>query len=202
MSEIQNVTVEDSRAMFSCMTKLFIETIQFLNRVIPRGNKRTQPFCEITIKTNEVCFVVPGASKTLYCKANGPAKIVVPFWYLYEIVSNLKGLFTLVLLKDGFMRIDKLTIEAKTFFFNDDSILRSINLPINYGPMDILVLPLKYTPQEIEFNDLSSVIENAQKKLENDINHAYVILKKYGFKKKELDNLIRSRIFGISPETE
>ena len=70
----------------TCKTSDLKESMKFLSVAVPRNKKGRLQNCEITVKTNEVTFVVIGASKVIYCNATGPVKISLPFWYLNDIL--------------------------------------------------------------------------------------------------------------------
>ena len=189
------VDIDTARVIISVPTKQLLEVLNFLKRAIPKGKKGSIYLCELTVKTNQIDFVVIGASKTLYCKANGPVKVSVYFETLYDIAKNTKDYQSLILIADGFLKIGVTTINARTFFFDDDSILRSINLPINYMARDVLLLAETYTPEEIEFNDLTETYNNARRILIRDMAVVYERLRKYGFSRTETENLIINKIY-------
>ncbi len=189
------VDIDTARVIISVPTKSLMEVLNFLKRAIPKGKKRIIYMCELTVKTNQIDFVVIGASKTLYCKANGPVKVSVYFETLYDIAKNTKDYQSLILIADGFIKIGVTTINARTFFFTDDSILRSINLQINYTARDVLLLAETYTPEEIEFNDLTETYNNARRALIRDMAVVYERLRKYGFSRTETENLIINKIY-------
>lgn len=87
------------------------------------------------------------------------------------------------------------TVHVETFFFQDYSILRSIDIPMNYTIPDILRLSQKYTEEEIEFNKLTDAIQSAFKSLANDTKLVTSKLKKYGFSKMEIEKFIHDKIF-------
>ncbi len=189
------VDIDTARVIISVPTKSLLEVLNFLKRAIPKGKKACTYMCELTVKTNQIDFVVIGASKTLYCKANGPAKVSVYFDTFYDIAKNTKNFHTLILIADGLIRINVTTIDARTFFFEDDSILRSINLPINYTARDVLLLAETYTPEEIEFNVLTETYDNARRVLVRDMEVVYERLRKYGFSRNETEEIIMNKIY-------
>jgi hypothetical protein len=172
-------------ASLTCKTSDLVETMKFLKRAIPKTPKGKAYMVEITLKTNEAIFVSIGATKTLYCRATGPAKVTIPFCYLFDIIKNLNKLNTRIDFGKGALMVEGLTVKADTFFFNDDSILRSINLPINFTPSDVVKIPDRYTQEEISFNKVEGLIKKAYTELENDITQVHKRLLKYRFNKEE-----------------
>lgn len=193
--QLTNVDIDNARVIISVPAKSLLETLNFLKRAIPRTKKSRDYLCELTVKTNQVDFVVIGASKTLYCKTNGPVKATVLFSTLYDLVKNIREHHALILITDQFLRIGVTTIQARTFFFHDDSILRSINLPINYLARDVLLLAEHYTEEEIEFNGLTEKLNLARRELIRDMALTYERLKNYGFSRSETEDMIIRKIY-------
>lgn len=189
------VDIDTARVIISAPTKQLLEVLQFLKRALPRGKKAFGAMCELTVKTNQIDFVVIGASKTLYCRANGPVKVSVVFDTFHDLVKNTRTYHTLILIADEFLRIGVTTINARTCFFTDDSILRSINLPINYNARDVLRMAGQYTREEIEFNDLTETYSQTMNGLLRDMTVVYERLRKYGFTRKEVENLMLNKIY-------
>lgn len=177
-----------------CKTSELNDAMKFLSIAVPKNRRGKLYSLEITIKTNEVIFVAIGATRVLFCKCEGPVKVSIPFLYFYDIVKNIKTFSTQIAISEGTMTIGNLTVKASTFFFNDDSILRSIKLPINYSIVDILRLRDQYTPEEIEFNKMDILIKKTITEIDKDINLSYRTLKKYGVTSAEIRKLVHERI--------
>jgi hypothetical protein len=183
------------KAAFSCKTKDLRELIKFLKAGLKKTWMEERPYCEITVKTNEVDFAVEGARKTLYCEAIGPGRVTISFAYFLHLIQDRPRVQTKISVGDDFMNINETTVVVTTWFFQDDSILRSIDLPLNYGIADILRLPFRYTEKEIEFNDLAADYENACGTLNYDTESITSRLKKYGISKDEVEKFIHEKIF-------
>lgn len=93
------------------------------------------------------------------------------------------------------MTIGNLTLIVSTCFFKDDTILRSINLPINYSTADILRLRDKYTAEEIAFNKLDGLINSTLAEINKDVKIAAGTLLKYGITKEEITKMVTEKIF-------
>ena len=186
---------DTANASLTCKTSDLMETMRFLKRAIPKTSNGKKYLVEITVKTNEAIFVTIGATKTLYCRASGPAKVTIPFIYLFDVVKNLKKLNTHIGIGPGSLIFEGLILGANTFFFDDDSILRSIDLPINFSPVDVLNIPSRYTQEEIEFNKVDGLVKAAYKDLDEDIAQIYRRLAKYRFNKEEVENFVLNKIF-------
>jgi len=185
---------------FTCQTSDLQETMKFLSVAIPKNKKGKLYNCEITVKTNEVNFVVIGATKTIYCNATGPVKISLPFWYLNDIVRLITSYYITLDVSEGFLTIGKLTVSTSTCFFQDDSILRSVNLPMNYTVADLMRINDHYTPEEITFNKLDVLIQNNVDTISLDVKKIAVILKKYGIAVKDIKKFVFEKI-NYTPNT-
>ena len=154
----EKLMTQSLKSALLCKTSDLKEAMKFLNRAVPKTAIGKLYACEITIKTNEVLFVAIGVSRVLYCKSSGPVKISIPLFYFHDIVKNIKSFSTEILIEPGIMMIGNLKVMVNTCFFENDAILRSINLPINFSADDIIRLPTKYTPEELEFNKINELI--------------------------------------------
>ena len=67
---------------------------------------------------------------------------------------------------------------------------------MNYKSLDVVRLYLseKYTTEELEFNKLDAEVLNAIEKLNSEIDKTTSILRKYGFKRVEVANLILEKL--------
>jgi len=163
------LTPQTQKYAMLCKTSDLKEVMKFLNRALPKTAIGKLYGCEITIKTNEVLFVAIGVTRVLYCKSSGPVKISIPFLYFYDIVKNIRTFSTEIAIGNGAMTIGNLKVTASTCFFEDDTILRSINLPINFSANDILHLPEQYTTEELEFNNMNQLIRITQGEITQEI---------------------------------
>lgn len=188
------------KAAFSCKTKDLREVLKFLKAGMKKTWMEERPYCEITIKTNTVEFSVEGAKKTLYCEALDPGRVTIPFAYFLHLVQDRPRVQTKISVGDDFMTINETTVAVTTWFFKDDSILRSIDLPLNYNIADVLRLPFRYTEQEIEFNKLTSEYKSACVALSYDTKQITKRLKKYGILKDVVEEFIHDKIFN-QPKT-
>ena len=183
------------KATFSCKTSELLKVLKFLHVAIPKKVETFKRILEVTIKTNEVIFVIAGSSKTLNCISNGPAKFTMSFPYFFDMASTSLKSTSNISIGDYFMIFNGSTVHVETFFFQDYSILRSIDIPMNYTVPDILRISLKYTEEEIEFNKLTEAIQLAFKSLVNDTKLVTSKLKKYGFSQHEIEKYIHDKIF-------
>lgn len=191
---IDSIIQQVTKCSLTCKTSDLQETMKFLRVAIP-GNKKGRLYnCEMTVKTDEVNFVVIGASRVIYCSATFPVKVSLPFWYLNDIIQRITQEHVNIDISEALVTIGKLTVDADTCFFEDDSILRSIKLPINFTVKDLLRINDRYTPEEIAFNRLDVLIKNNIQTIHRDINKIAVLLKGYGIARKEIQNFVYEKI--------
>ena len=184
------------KAAFTCRTKELLTVLKFVRAGLKKTWMEERPYCEITIKTGEVQFVVNGASKSLFCETKSPARITISFAYLLHLIKDRPRVVTKVSVGDDFMTVNETTVPVTTWFFQDDSILRSINLPVNYGTSDILRLSKQYTKEEIQFNKLLTEYNSAFATLDYDTKSIIRKLKKYGISKDKIERFIHDEILG------
>lgn len=191
---IDSIIQQVKKCSLTCKTCELQETMKFLSTAVPKNKKGKLYNCEITVKTNEVNFVVIGATKTIYCNATGPVKVSLPFWYFNDIVRLISRNYITIDVSEGFLTIGKLTVSTSTCFFQDDSILRSVNLPMNYTVADLMRINDHYTPEEIAFNKLDVLIKNNTDTISQDVRKIAVILKKYGIAVKDIQEFVYEKI--------
>ena len=184
----------------SLQKEQFNSVLKLIKAGLGRGKRSKTVTCELTFKDNKIEVAVPGAKFNIESAGIGAAKVSLPFFYLYDIIEkSSKQLLEISIEKDQ-MTINSLTIGVSTTFFEDDRILRTINIPLNYSDKDLLLLKKgRYTHEELEFNKLISKIEVAEINLEKNLEKAYQILKPYGLKKAELRSFI-SKYLSTSKE--
>lgn len=183
---------------FKASTKKLIEAFRQLKVGVGRMNLRNKSFrCEITVTDNLVTFTVPGFQNMIPCKTNGTVKITVNFFRLFDIIIHEKREEMLFEIGEETMKMGILTIPVLTCYFKDDRILRSMNLPINFKDIDLLRLEQQgYTIEEIQFNKLLFLVTKAESNLDANIEAAFRKLNEYGISYKELETLVKNKIYG------
>ncbi len=181
---------------FTTKSKELLQTLTKMNNGVGLKNiLTTNPICEITITDNKVTLNIPGAEFYIGAVTQGTAKVTLPFLYLLDVVKCESKIDSTFIIEDGRIILNELIFNANTNFFNDDKILRSINLPINYTNIDLLRLRNgRYTEEEINFNKLYYKIKDAEKELKKNIRAAFKALKGYGITKIELEKLVSMRL--------
>ena len=175
--------------------ELIYSVLRLIKAGLGKGKRSKVTTCELTFTDNKIEVTVPGAQFTIESRGIGAAKVTLPFFYLYDIIEKSDKPVLEVSLGKNQMTINSLTIGVTTTFFEDDRILRTIDIPLNYSDKDLLLLKKsKYTQEELAFNKLIPEIEEAERNLERNIEKAYQILKLYGIKKPEIKSLVSKSI--------
>lgn len=131
----------------------------------------------------------------LKCETSSTAKASLGLYYFRDIIKNWKDLYLECFIHDNEIKIGVTSIKAKTTFFENDSILRSIYLPINYSEMHLLQLEHKgFTAEEIDFDKLEFELYYVKKHLKLNIKKAIDRLGLYGVTSLEIEELIKRKI--------
>ena len=151
--------------------------------------------CEITIINAKVSFASRGAVFSIDCITKGTAKITVPLFLLYNYIELDPSEDLIFEFTEGKMKLNTLTVNATTCFFEDDKILRTIRLPINYSIVDLIQLINDHTQEELVFNHIFGKVNSALVKLDRSIAAAYNELKQYGVSKEEIEAIVAPKLF-------
>ena len=184
-----------SKASFRVLKNELLNVLKQMKRVEKSAKKKLSTL-EVTIIDNYLQFAIPGIQLSINAATKGSAKFTVRLWYLADIIKAEQDNTLHFELTENRLSVRTLSFPVMTTFFETDSILRSINLPLNYTDMDLakLLLSCKYTDEEISFNNLNSTASDAMRKVKSDINKIVLLMKKYGFKKDEVEEMISTRL--------
>jgi hypothetical protein len=178
-----------------------MKTLKHLMAVYPK--KKIEAFknpCELTVIDGKAIFIIFGANFPVDCKTKGTCKAIFSFIHFFEIVNSLKKPETVITITEDTLQVNGLVkINAKTTFFEDDKILRSILLPANFTDKDLLRISVdkKFTKEELEFNMLTTPIEESKSNYEKKVSAAHRILSIYGITKKDIRELINKRVYAV-----
>lgn len=177
---------------------LKVDLLRILTQLkkLARSAKNKEAILEITLTKDTITFNIPGAQLHLDAHTVGTAKLTIRLAYFLDIIETLRDQVVIADIKENQLTIGNISFPVLTTFFEDDEILRSIDLPLNYKDIDLAKLSLsdKYTKSELDFNNLLSVAERANKEITDDTNKAYSILSKYGFTYNEVVEIIKSKL--------
>ncbi len=179
------------KAGFLIVTKELKQVLRLLKSSFKNTNKRQMPYCEVTIKTGKIEIAVAGSKSAVNCQAWGPARFVIGFEHFILLVNDRPRIKTKVVVGDDFMTInDSVTVTVQTWYFKKDTILRTIDVPVNFTIIDILKLGERYTKEEIEFNKLKGKYEKAHNDLYVRIEKIKRLMKEYQLKEKDVEEAI------------
>lgn len=152
-------------------------------------------FCEVTITKGNVKFAGNGYTHHLECITEGVAKFSLPMFYLEDVVKKHPGQTLKFEVAKDWIKLGTVNFHAHVSLIEDDTILRTIDLPRNYTDKELLQLPYNgYTIEELQFNNFIPKIEAAKIRLEANIEKASKTLSVYGVRKKELEKMVYKKL--------
>lgn len=185
------------RAGFSVETKELKRVLRIVRSSFKNQSLKLRPYCEITIKTKKIEFAVSGMKYSVDCDTWGPARFIIGFEHFFRLVYDRPLMKTKVVVGDEFMTInERVTVCVQTWRFKKDTILRTIDLPVNYDMIDILNLAEKYTMEEIEFNELKDEYLKAHNNLYDKIGKIIRLLKMYELQEKDIEDTLYKLVLG------
>lgn len=181
---------------FTIKKLVLLNTLNEISKVLGSASKwKKSVVLELTVTDNKLTLVVPGAKYVLDCETKSTAKATIGLIYYLDIIKSQKGTLIECIITDGTIEINKLFINVQTTFFETDSILRSIKMPINYSDLHLLKLEKDgFTEEEIRFNELSSEVYYAKKALTSNIRNTINLLNIYGVNKKDIEEMINKKM--------
>lgn len=163
---------------------------------VEKSAKKKLSTLEVTIIDNYLQLAIPGIQLNINAATKGSAKFTVRLWYFADIIKAEQDNTLHFDLTENRLSLRTLSFPVMTTFFETDSILRSINLPVNYSDTDLakLLLSNKYTDEEIVFNNLDKEAVKTMRKVKADISKIFLMIKNYGFNRKEVEELILNKL--------
>lgn len=181
---------------FTLPQEVLVNALKQLS-VVNRSSKRKETVLEVTVVKNYIQLVIPGAQLQLNAITTGSVKFVMSFKYFRDIAQSARlGELLHFIVTKYEVSLGLLSVPAKIIFPKRNNNLKSIDLPVNYSIKDILKLVIteNFTDDEISFNNLDKDVLDAIKSLSNDIHSATAVLQKYGIKKIDIEDLIKSKL--------
>ncbi|RNI39887.1 hypothetical protein EFY79_00865 [Hanamia caeni] len=185
----------ESTASFRVIKSELLNALKQIQRV-EKSTKKKLSTLDVTLIDGLLQMAIPGIQLNIIAATKGSAKFTVRLWYFTDIIKSERDNTLHFELTENRLSIRKLSFPVLTTFFETDRILRSINLPLNYTDMDLVKLLLsgKYTDEEIVFNDLDKEALTAMRRVKADISKIILMMKAYGFKRKEVEELIQNKL--------
>jgi hypothetical protein len=152
--------------------------------------------CEITITEGKITIAVAGGVFSAEAETIGTCKSVLYFMHLYQVVKDDKKALIEGKLEEKLITINGTSFYATSTFFENDRILRTIDLPMNYTVADLVRLSREnYTWEEFIFNKISAEVQSAKRGYELDMKAAYKKLKVYGVKWEDIETITEKRLY-------
>lgn len=172
---------------FSVIKDELLRVLKQLKKVEKSVHKKNTTL-EVTIVNGFIQLVIPGVHLQIKTLNNGTAKFTIGLAYFTDVVNSEKDKDLNFILAENQLKLRGFSFSVRTTFFETDTILRSIDLPVNYTLMDIskMYLTGKYTIDEILFNNLDKQVVDAINTVKADVAKIALLMKKYGFPWKKL----------------
>ena len=184
-----------SSASFRILKNELLNVLKQMQRVEKSAKKKLSTL-EVTIIDNYLQLAIPGIQFNINASTKGSAKFTVRLWYFADIIKAEQDNTLHFEVTENRLNLRTLSFQVLTTFFETDGILRSINLPLNYTDLDLakLLLSGKYTDEEIVFNSLDKEAVKTMRNFKADIDKIILMMKTYGFKRKEVEQLILNKL--------
>lgn len=182
-------------ATFTVEKKQLLDALKQLKKIEKSGKKKESTL-EVTILKGYIQLVIPGIQLYVHAITTGSAKFTIRLWYIADVVNAEKDNELSFTLNENQLKLRGFSFGVLSTFFDNDRILRSINLPINYKYLDVarLYLSEKYTTEEITFNNLDKEVIDSIDKLKTDIDKVNSTMRKYGFSREEVETLFLNKL--------
>lgn len=183
--------------------KALLKGLKFITPVLKDKKNDVEVVFEITVTNGQIRLNTVGASGApIPCQTTGMGKATLSLNLFTKIVKTFNQEISELEILPGRLRLNSFSMTAQTTFIEDDTILRSITLPINYTDIDLLRLPYQnYTTEEIAFNKYDEELKNAQNNLSELIKYTSSRFKKYEVDEGELQrllwNMVNNKIKGV-----
>jgi len=167
---------------------------------IPKINKTASKVksstCELTLTDNMAKFVGRGVHFLIPVSSSGTAKATFELSTFVKLIKTYDKDQLKIEIHPGYIKVENFKVPAFSTFMEDDKILRSIDLPINFSDFDLLVISKddRYTKEELDFNKLTPMITEAKSKLEEALKTSDKQLKRFGITSEDLQNLLEVKI--------
>ena len=185
----------NTTAIFRVEKKQFLDALNQLKKIEKSGKKKESTL-EVTILNGYIQLVIPGIQLYIHASTSGSAKFTIRLWYITDVVNAEKDNELNFTLNENQLKLRGFSFGVLATFFENDRILRSIDLPVNYKYLDVVRLYLseRYTTDEIIFNNLDKEVVAAINKLKTDIDKVSSTLRQYGFSREEVETLILNKL--------
>ena len=185
-----------NQSTFTIEKNAILTELKAMKKITGRASKKNKEIAlEFTVTDGQLKLVIPGNIVFLECLTSSSVKASVPFYYFFDIIESDKEDRICVTITKETMQINNLTINTQTTFFEDDKILRSIKLPVNYDDSFLLKLENQgYTNEELTFNNLGAKVLMAKRRKNNNLQNALYYIETYGIKYNDLEKIVNEKL--------
>lgn len=187
---------QQKTASFKVKRIIFAKTLKQLNTYLPNKKGRNRATCELTIIKDHISLTVPGSTLALEVETCGAAKATFDLFKVIDIVKMFTEKELTISVSKEHVNINSFSFRTMTTLFEDDRILRSVVLPVNYSDIDLVSISASklYTEEELKFNNLWILVNQAETRLRSRINAAKRELSYYQITKEEIEELVNQKI--------
>jgi hypothetical protein len=182
----------DPTQKFRVLKRPLLDTLKKMLRLEKSARKKSYCTLEVTLIDNFIVLNIPGVFMRIEANTSGSARFSMQLAYFIHIVQDQVDNTLEFHLSKDWLRIRSNSFPVQSTFFENDRILRSIQLPMNYTRADLakLILSGQYTDEEIAFNDLTESAGEALRTAREDFKKVANILRPYGLNNQYVYKMI------------
>jgi hypothetical protein len=179
----------------SCNKKDLLNALKHFNPVLPGGKLKRFVMLEINVKINVIELNTIGATFSIPSKTESVAKVTIPLSHFFRIVKDSSNKIFNATFENGKMNFGPGELNAPAIQITHPENISKIILPINYNERDLIRLRIRYTDEELLFNDLLDKVQTAIGSKEARIKSAIRQLQPLGVTSKRLTDFVEEIIY-------
>lgn len=183
---------------FHCSKVEILEKIKQLRSLVRPKSKKSlmAATLEIRIQPQFVSFHISGGELKLFCNTKGWGSFTLSLEYFFQVLTDYTGAVFSPTFKNGEMQAGGLFTKGLGFKIqnNHPENKVTLDLPLNYTDLDILKLRNQTSEKQLEIVNAKRLIEQAEERLELNIEIAYNALKIYGIEKDLFHLMVINKI--------
>ena len=180
---------------FTCLKTDAIDRISRMKKVAKSTLKKSATV-EIRIQPLFVTFLAVGSQEKLFCDTKGVGAYTMSLEYFLQLLEDTAGDKVNPQFKNDGMYLGGVFSRGVRYKIQSTHPENTVtlDLPLNYRDVDLLRLRGKFTREELELTNDGCIIEDAEERLNTNIDTALKILNEYGVNKVDLIALVEDRI--------
>lgn len=182
------------KSIFSVNRKALKETISDIKNNSKKFIKTG--ICKISVFPTYVELSAQGFTRNLHAKANGSCELYIPFRVLYAYVTVNSASTDEILFEvsPGTLICDGSTLKLDQIKVEEIALLSGIELSFKANDFELLQAGSKFSSAEITKHNLDDKIKAAKKRLTENVNEAYEVLKIYKITMKDIELIISNKL--------